>query len=42
LPDVIATFHPSFLLRLKGREGEEEAWRQFVADLSRAATYVQD
>jgi DNA polymerase len=42
LPDVIATFHPSYLLRLKGRPGEEEAWRQFVSDLKTAARYVKD
>ena len=42
LPDVIATFHPSYLLRLKGRPGEEEAWKQFVHDLRTAARYVQD
>jgi DNA polymerase len=42
LPDVLATFHPSFLLRLKGRAGEEEAWEQFVADLRIAAKYVQE
>jgi uracil-DNA glycosylase len=42
LVDVIATYHPSYLLRLKGREGEEEAWSQFVADLKAAQKYVQD
>jgi DNA polymerase len=42
LPDVIATFHPSYLLRVKGRAGEEEAWKQFVADLRMAAKYLQD
>ena len=42
LPDVIATFHPSYLLRLKGRPGEEEAWKAFVDDLKTAARYVQD
>ena len=42
LPDVIATFHPSYLLRLKGREGEEEAWRSFAADLAAAARYVKE
>ena len=42
LPDVIATFHPSYLLRLKGREGEEEAWRQFTADLEAAARHVKE
>jgi len=40
--DVIPTFHPSYLLRLKGREGEEEAWRAFVSDLKAAAKYVKD
>jgi DNA polymerase len=33
LPDVLATFHPSYLLRVKDRPGGEEAYRQFVADL---------
>jgi DNA polymerase len=42
LPAVIATFHPSYLLRLKGRDGEEEAWRQFTADLASAARYLQE
>ena len=40
LPDVVATFHPSYLLRLKDRPGEEEAQRQFVADLRIAARYL--
>ena len=40
LPDVVATFHPSYLLRLKHRAGEEEAHRQFVADLRTAARYL--
>jgi len=42
LPPVMATFHPSYLLRLKGRPGGEEAERQFVADLRKAAREVQD
>ena len=43
LPDVLATYHPSYLLRLKGRPGEEEAYAQFVDDLKIAARYlVQD
>jgi len=42
LPPVIATFHPSFLLRIKDRPGGEEAERQFVGDLRRAARFVQD
>jgi uracil-DNA glycosylase len=42
LPDVIATYHPSYLLRLKGRPGEEEAYRQFVDDLRMAGGYLQD
>jgi uracil-DNA glycosylase family protein len=40
LPDVLATFHPSYLLRLKGRPGEEEAHEQFVHDLRMAAGYL--
>jgi uracil-DNA glycosylase family 4 len=42
LPAVIATFHPSYLLRLKGRQGCEEAHAQFVADLRKAARGVPD
>jgi uracil-DNA glycosylase len=43
LPDVLATFHPSYLLRLKDRPGGEEAYAQFVDDLRMAAQYfVQD
>jgi uracil-DNA glycosylase len=42
LVDVIATYHPSYLLRLKGREGEEEAWNQFVGDLKTAQKFVQE
>jgi uracil-DNA glycosylase family protein len=41
LPDVIATFHPSYLLRLKDRPGEEEAYRAFVDDLRTAARYLR-
>jgi len=37
LPDVLATFHPSYLLRLKDRPGGEEAYGQFVSDLKVAA-----
>jgi DNA polymerase len=37
LPDVLATFHPSYVLRLKDRPGGEEAHAQFVADLRTAA-----
>jgi uracil-DNA glycosylase len=42
LPDVLATYHPSYLLRLKDRPGEEEAWKAFVEDLKTAAKYVQE
>lgn len=42
LPDVIATYHPSFLLRVKDRPGGEEAYGQFVDDLRIAARYLQD
>jgi DNA polymerase len=42
LPDVLATFHPSYLLRLKERPGGEEAHAQFIADLRVAASYLQD
>jgi uracil-DNA glycosylase len=37
LPRVIATYHPSFLLRVKGRPGGEEVYADFVADLEAAA-----
>ena len=40
LPAVLATFHPSYVLRLKGRPGGEEAWRQLVADLKVAARHL--
>jgi uracil-DNA glycosylase len=40
LPDVIATWHPSYLLRLKDRPGGDEAYKQFVADLKTAAQYL--
>ena len=43
LPDVLATYHPSFLLRVKDRPEGEEIHRQFVDDLRIAARYlVQD
>jgi uracil-DNA glycosylase len=42
LPDVLATFHPSYLLRLRDRPEGDEAYRTFVADLRRAAQHVQD
>jgi uracil-DNA glycosylase len=42
LPDVIATYHPSFLLRTMDRPEGEEIFRQFVADLRAAARYMQD
>jgi uracil-DNA glycosylase family protein len=40
LPDVIATWHPSYLLRLKDRPGGDAAYKQFVADLKIAAQYL--
>ena len=42
LPPIIATFHPSYLLRLKGRPGGEEAERQFVGDLRKAVREMKD
>src|SRR5689334_10702806 len=36
LPPVIATFHPSFVLRTLDRPGGEEVHRQFIEDLGRA------
>jgi uracil-DNA glycosylase family 4 len=40
LPDVVPTWHPSYLLRLKGRPGGDEAYAEFVEDLRRAAQYL--
>jgi DNA polymerase len=40
LPDVLATYHPSFLLRVKGRPEGDEIHRQFVDDLRTAAQYL--
>jgi DNA polymerase len=43
LPAVVATYHPSFLLRVKDRPEGEEIQGQFVDDLRTAAQYlVQD
>jgi DNA polymerase len=42
LPPVIATYHPSFILRTKDRPEGEEVYAAFVADLRAAARYVQD
>jgi DNA polymerase len=42
LPDLVPTFHPSYLLRLIDRPGEEETHRQFVADLRLAARYLKE
>ncbi|HYC35399.1 MAG TPA: UdgX family uracil-DNA binding protein [Usitatibacter sp.] len=40
LPDVIATYHPSFLLRIKDRPEGEQAHADFVSDLRTAAQYL--
>ncbi len=40
LPDVLATFHPSYLLRLKDRPGGDAAYAQFVDDLRIARGYL--
>jgi len=42
LPDVVPTWHPSYLLRLKGRPGGDEAYVEFVTDLRTAARYLPD
>lgn len=42
LPPILATFHPSYLLRLQDRPEGAEARRRFVADLRRAARFVPD
>ena len=41
-PDLLATYHPSFLLRIIDRPEGEETYRTFVADLRLAAQHVQD
>jgi uracil-DNA glycosylase family protein len=40
LAPIIGTFHPSYILRLKGRPGGEEAYQQFVDDLRTAAQFL--
>ena len=40
LPDVVPTWHPSYLLRLKDRPGGDEAYSEFVSDLRTAAQYL--
>jgi DNA polymerase len=42
LPPIMATFHPSYLLRLKDRPGGEEAHAQFVQDLRKAGRAAGD
>jgi uracil-DNA glycosylase family protein len=40
MPDVIATWHPSYILRVKDRPGGEEAFVELVKDLKAAARYL--
>ncbi|HET7728465.1 MAG TPA: UdgX family uracil-DNA binding protein [Usitatibacter sp.] len=40
LPDVLATYHPSFLLRVKGRPEGERIYSEFAADLRLARKYL--
>ena len=40
LPDVLATYHPSFLLRIKDRPEGAQAYGEFVDDLRTAAQFV--
>ncbi len=40
LPDVIATYHPSYLLRVKDRPEGDDIHRQFLDDLRTAARYL--
>ena len=40
LPDVLATYHPSFLLRIRDRPEWQETYGQFVDDLKTAAQYL--
>jgi len=42
LPAILATYHPSYLLRLKDRPGGEEAYAQLVADLKAARKHMKD
>lgn len=42
LPDVIATYHPSFLLRIRDRPEGDQAYAEFVEDLRAASRCVQD
>ena len=42
LPPVLATFHPSFVLRLKDQPEGEDAYKHFVGDLRKAARFVKD
>ena len=39
-PNVLATYHPSFVLRVKDRPEAEEVRREFVHDLRTAARYL--
>ena len=41
-PDVVATYHPSFLLRIIDRPEGEDTYRTFVEDLRRAGQHVPD
>ena len=40
LPPVLATFHPSYVLRMKGRPGGDEVFATLVADLRAAARFI--
>jgi len=42
LPDILATYHPSYVLRLKDRPGGDEAYAHFVADLKAARRHMKD
>jgi DNA polymerase len=39
-PPVMATYHPSYVLRLKGRPGGDEVYATLVADLRKAARFI--
>ena len=40
LPPVLATFHPSYVLRMKSRPEGDEVYASLVADLRKAARFI--
>jgi DNA polymerase len=41
LPPILATYHPSYLLRVADPEDKERTWREFVSDLKKAAILLR-